>query len=102
LPQPAHFGEYSVEAQSGVATSPLEIFRRALELRKELVTAEEIIWHESSDANVLHFSRANGWHCLTNFGDSLFPLPPELKVIHSSKPLIGSVIAGATTVWLSA
>ena len=102
LPQPAHFGEYSVEAQSGVSTSPLEIFRRALELRKELVTAEEIIWHESSDANVLHFSRPNGWHCLTNFGDSLFPLPPELKVIHSSKPLIGSVIAGATTVWLSA
>jgi len=102
LPQPAHFSEYSVEAESGVSTSPLAIFRKALELRKGLVTTEEMQWHETGDPNVLHFSRPNGWHCLTNFGQSPIALPPELKVIHASQPLTGSVLTGATTVWMSA
>ena len=99
LPQPANFSEYSVEAESGIADSPLEIFRRALALRKELVTSEELVWHDSDHQDLLHFSRPNGWHCLTNFGHSSAELPAGLKIIHSSAPLTGLELPGATTVW---
>ena len=99
LPQPANFSEYSVEAESGIADSPLEIFRRALALRKELVTSEELVWHDSDHPDLLHFSRPNGWHCLTNFGHSSAELPAGLKIIHSSAPLTGLELPGATTVW---
>ena len=100
LPQPSNFAEYSVEAESGVAGSPLEIFRTALALRRELVTAEEMIWHETDNPDLLHFSRPNGWHCLTNFGQIEIALPTDLEVIHSSQPLTGRYLPGATTVWL--
>ena len=99
LPQPANFSEYSVEAESGIADSPLEIFRRALALRKELVTSEELVWHDSDHPDLLHFSRPNGWHCLTNFGHSSAELPAGLQIIHSSAPLTGLELPGATTVW---
>ena len=100
LPQPAHFADYSVEAQSGRETSPLEIFRKALALRKDLVTGEEMTWHESKHPEVLHFSRPNGWHCLTNFGQSSVALPAELTTIHSSQPVTGPDLPGATTIWM--
>jgi alpha-glucosidase len=100
LPQPEFFGELSIDAQSGVAGSPLEIFKKALTLRKDLVTTEELTWHESGHSDLLHFSRPNGWHCLTNFGQEAVSLPSGLELIHSSQPLQGGEIAGATTVWL--
>ena len=99
LPQPEKFSEYSVEAESGVVGSPLEIFRKALALRKELVAPEELEWLESGDPDLLHFSRPNGWHCLTNFGHSPVAIPSGLTVIHSSQPLAGYELPGATTVW---
>jgi len=100
LPQPSHFADYSVEAQSGRETSPLEIFRKALALRKDLVTTEEITWHETSSPELLHFSRPNGWHCLTNFGQSPVTLPAELAAIHSSQLMTGPNLPGATTIWM--
>lgn len=100
LPQPAHFADYCVEAESGIETSPLEIFRKALALHKDLVTAEEMTWHETGTPELLHFSRPNGWHCLTNFGQSPVGLPAELRPIHSSQPLTGPELPGATTVWM--
>jgi alpha-glucosidase len=89
------------------------IFRKALELRKGLVTEEEMQWHETGDANVLHFSRPNGWHCITNFGRGHFDLTGKGEIIHSSGPLAeagiylihgvetsGNDLPPATTVWL--
>jgi alpha-glucosidase len=99
LPQPEIFARYSVEAESGVAGSPLEIFRKALALRKDLLTGEELLWHKSGDSELLHFSRPNGWHCLTNFGNREVSLPAELTLIHSSQPLASGQIPGATTAW---
>ncbi len=102
LPQPDFFGEFSVTAESGVENSPLEIFRKALALRKDLITSEELTWHETEESDLLHFSRPNGWHCLTNFGQSPVAMPAGLALIHSSQPILGGEIAGATTVWLRA
>ena len=113
LPQPEWFAKKSVELESQDPHSPLSTFRRALELRKGLVTAEEMQWHETGDATVLHFSRPNGWHCITNFGRGHFDLTGKGEILHSSAPLAqagiflihgvetrGNDLPPATTVWL--
>jgi alpha-glucosidase len=115
LPQPEWFAKKSVELESQDPHSPLSTFRRALELRKGLVTAEEMQWHETGDATVLHFSRPNGWHCITNFGRGHFDLTGKGEILHSSAPLAqagiflihgvetrGNDLPPATTVWLKA
>ena len=115
LPQPEWFGKNSVELESNDPLSPLSTFRKALELRKGLVTEEEMQWHETGDANVLHFSRPNGWHCITNFGRGHFDLTGKGEILHSSAPLAeagiylihgvesrGNDLPPATTVWLQA
>jgi len=114
LPQPKKFGEYSVEAESVDPASPLSIFRKALKLRQTLIAQEEITWHETGDASVLHFSRPNGWHCITNFGRNYYNFDGTGEVIHSSGPLAqagvylvhgvettGNELPPATTVWVN-
>ena len=115
MPQPEWFAKNSVELESADAQSPLSTFRKALELRKGLVTAEEMQWHETGDASVLHFSRPNGWHCITNFGRGHFDLTGKGEILHASAPLAeagiylihgvesrGNDLPPATTVWLRA
>jgi alpha-glucosidase len=101
LPQPEWFADFSVEAESGDSGSPLEIFRAALKLRRELQCAEEITWHETTSEDVLHFSRPNGWNCITNFRASKYPMPPG-EIILASSPLIDGKIAAGTTIWFKA
>jgi alpha-glucosidase len=115
LPQPKNFGEYSIEVESADSHSPLSVFRRALELRQTLIAPEEITWHETGDASVLHLSRPNGWHCITNFGRNYYNFGGTGEVIHSSSPLAqagvylihgvetaGNELPPATTVWVKA
>ena len=115
LPQPKNFGEYSIEAESADPTSPLSIFRKALALRKTLIAPEEITWHETGDHSVLHFSRPNGWNCITNFGRNYYNFDGIGEVIHASGPLAekgvylvhgvettGNDLPPATTVWVQA
>ena len=101
LPQPQWFGDFSVEAESGVAGSPLEIFRKALKLRRELQCAEEITWHQTSSEDVLHFSRPNGWNCITNFKAHKYSIPAG-EVILASTPIVDGKISAGTTVWFKA
>jgi alpha-glucosidase len=101
LPQPKTFGASSVEAESADPNSPLSVFRKALALRKTLIAPEDMTWHETGDANVLHFSRPNGWNCITNFGRSQYNFDGAGEVIHSSGPLAKSGdLPPATTVWV--
>jgi alpha-glucosidase len=115
LPQPKNFGGYSIEAESADPNSPLSVFRKALALRQTLIAPEELTWHETGDASVLHFSRPNGWHCITNFGRNYYNLGAIGEVIHSSIPLAqagvylihgvetsGNELPPATTVWIKA
>ncbi len=101
LPQPAWFGEMSVEAQEGDPTSTLNLYRRALHLRDDLQTAEELTWLETGRADVLAFTRPNGWTVVTNFGDESADLPAG-EVLLASGDLDGGQLPGATTVWLRA
>ena len=115
LPQPKNFGDYSIEVESADPNSPLSIFRKALALRKNLITAEEITWHETGYHSVLHFSRPNGWNCITNFGRNYYNFDGIGEVIHASGPLAekgvylvhgvettGNDLPPATTVWVKA
>jgi alpha-glucosidase len=101
LPQPKWFADFSVEAESGISGSPLEVFRKALKLRRELQCAEEITWHETTSEDVLHFSRPNGWNCITNFKASKYPMPAG-EIILASSPLVNGKIAAGSTVWFKA
>ena len=115
LPQPKSFGEKSVEVESADPHSPLSTFRKALELRKGLIAPEELTWHETGDASVLHFSRPNGLHCITNFGRNHYNFDGIGELIHSSGPMAqagvylihgiettGNELPPATTVWVQA
>lgn len=99
LPQPAWFARYAVDAQDGVEGSTLELYRKALKLRRELQTAEELEWVETGNPEVLHFSRHGGWQSVTNFGAEPVELPAG-EVLLSSAPLDGKLLPGNTTVWL--
>jgi alpha-glucosidase len=98
LPQPEWFSKYAVEVEEKDAHSPLAIYRRALQLRKELQTKEEIKWHKTGDISVLHFSRPNGWNCITNFRAQEYTMPKG-EILISSKPLVNGKIPAGTTVW---
>ena len=100
LPQPAWFGELSVEAQDGVAGSTLELYRDGLRLRRELLGDESLEWlHEGDPTTTLHLRRSSGWECVTNFSEAPVPLPAG-EVLLASGPLGDGELPAETTVWL--
>ena len=98
LPQPQWFGNYSVEAEEADSASPLAIYRKALALRHKLQAKEEIKWHKTTDPSVLHYSRSNGWNCITNFRAQSYKMPKG-EILISSQPVIDGQIPAGTTVW---
>ena len=100
LPQPADFGELSVEAQEGKEGSTLELYRRALRLRRKLLDGEELRWIPDAPAGVLHFARSDGWRCVANLSAGPVDLPPG-EVLLSSAPLESGRLAPDTTAWLA-
>jgi len=98
LPQPKWFADYSVEVEEKDPSSPLSIYRTALALRKELQSKEVIKWHKTKDISVLHYSRPNGWHCITNFRGHAYPMPKG-EILLASSPLVNGRITAGTTVW---
>lgn len=104
LPQPAWFGEYAVSRESADPHSTLSLYRRALALRHELQTAEELEWLETGRADVLEFVRPNGWRVITNFGTEPYPLGPDTVALSSSDPMDTALteVPTETTVWIAA
>ena len=101
LPQPQWFAAHSVQAQDGDPHSTLTLYRRALALRRELQTDEELTWVETGRPDVLWFTRPNGWAVVTNFGSEPFELDSADLVLASADAPLG-VVPGETTVWLDA
>ncbi|GAA1458468.1 glycoside hydrolase family 13 protein [Nocardiopsis exhalans] len=101
LPQPPWFAHYAVSVQEGDQGSTLNLYRKALDLRRSLQGEESLEWVETGTGQVLAFRRPGGWLCVTNFGDLPVDLP-EGEVLLSSTPLTGGLLPGATTVWLRA
>ncbi|MFD1053475.1 DUF3459 domain-containing protein [Terrabacter terrigena] len=97
LPQPPWFTDYAASSQSGHLDSSLELYRRAIALRRDLADCEHFSWIDTGDPQVLRFARSDEWHCLINFSSRPAPIPGRL--ILNSEP--GRVSAGTTTSLLS-
>ena len=100
LPQPAGFATHAVSAQSGRDDSTLELYRSALRTRRALQTAEQLAWVDTGRADVLHFVRPNGWHCVTSFGTEPYALP-EGVVRVASAPVEDGQLPGEATAWIT-
>ncbi|MGW0912950.1 glycoside hydrolase family 13 protein [Streptomyces sp. NPDC002784] len=101
LPQPEWFAEYSVEAQDGVEESTLELYRRALRLRRKLLEGEFLTWAEDGPEGVLQFARSDGWRCVANLSGEPVSLPAGEVVISSSPLEPDGRLGDDTTVWLT-
>jgi alpha-glucosidase len=99
LPQPQWFAKHAVDKQDGIKGSTLSLYRDALALRKKLQTEEDLQWIPTTNAEVIHFARPNGWQCIMNFNAKSYKLPAG-KVVLSSGPIVGGKIGANTTVWL--
>lgn len=91
-----------MEAQQGVASSPLELYRAALATRRRLLADEALEWADDAPTahpDVLHFRRSGGWGCVTNLSDEPRPLPAG-ELLLSSAPVSGDELPAWTTVWL--
>ncbi|MEV4414240.1 glycoside hydrolase family 13 protein [Catellatospora sp. NPDC049609] len=101
LPQPASWARLSAAAQTGDRRSTLELYRRALHLRRtEPDLGDGTLTWLPSDGDVLHFRRGDGFACLVNLGDRAVPLPPYEYVLLTSDPLEDLKVAPHSAVWL--
>ncbi|MFD7610178.1 glycoside hydrolase family 13 protein [Streptomyces sp. NPDC059828] len=91
LPQPDSWGELSVEAQTGVPGSTLELYRAALAVRREhpgLGAGDAVTWLDAPEG-VLALAR-DGFLCTTNTTGTEVELPvPGTVLLSSGAPGFG-------------
>jgi alpha-glucosidase len=98
LPQPDWFAAYAVSVQDADPDSTLNLYRQALALRRQLFADSDISW-DDSEPSVLHFARADGLRCITNFDTEPVALPSG-EVLLSSAHLDHGQLPGDAAVWL--
>ncbi|WP_017203570.1 glycoside hydrolase family 13 protein [Microbacterium algeriense] len=102
LPQPTWFAEYAVDVEASDPASTLSLYREALRLRHPLQSDETLEWIETGRADVLRFTRPNGWQIVTNFGTDPFDLGADAdEVVLASTPLEGSALPAEATAWIA-
>jgi alpha-glucosidase len=100
LPQPAHWGGYTVNAQHDDPDSFLNLYRAALALRhRQWVDAGDVRWLDRP-ASVLAFVRG-GVQCWVNTSTTDVELPSGLSVVLASALGVGAVLPPDTAVWLA-
>jgi alpha-glucosidase len=98
LPIPEWFGTYAAEA--GGVKGTLELYKKALRLRKEIKGYEEIEWLDSPQG-VISFRRGN-WVVLINIDAEEAVHVPQGEVMITSADLENGNVPIDTTVWLEA
>lgn len=102
LVQPDWMGEFAVETMQGIEGSTLDMYQKALKLRKTLQTTEKLEWvneAESEKKDMLHFKREGGWEVILNFNGEGVEVPEGAEVLISSGPLDGKKVPMNTAVW---
>lgn len=99
LPQPAEFGALSVERQTGVDGSMLELYRTGLALRREHFAVDEVFEWLDLGGEVLAFRRGSGTICVVNFGSEPAVLP-DGEVLVSSAPLVEGRLPADAAAWV--
>ena len=103
LPQPGWYFEYAVDRQHNEPLSTLELYRKALRRRRELVTEESLEWLDHLPAGVLGFKRPNGWISITNFTSDevgLSGFAHSEVLLASSMHSTSGRLAANSTIWL--
>ncbi|MDF1489370.1 glycoside hydrolase family 13 protein [Tessaracoccus caeni] len=104
LPQPEWMGQFSVEAEDEDPGSTLNLYRRALKLRRQWECEERLEWVETGRDDVLRFRRPNGWEIVTNFGGVDVPLA-DLGLtsddVALSSVALSDVLAAESTIWIA-
>jgi alpha-glucosidase len=101
LPQPADWGQLSVEAQAGVPGSTLELYRSALRIRRAepALGSGEMRWL-ASPSHALVFARDPGVVCAVNLSTRPLTLPAYGDVLLSSEELADPrSLPGDTAAW---
>ena len=96
LPQPNDWGDKAVEVQQGSEESTLELYVRAIGLRRHLLQDEPFEW-QKSDPGVIAFTRGPVT-CLVNLSDHAVGLPSGQVVLASDS--VGERLAPDTAVWI--
>ncbi|MBB6121983.1 glycoside hydrolase family 13 protein [Nocardiopsis algeriensis] len=106
LPMPEEWKTYTRESQRGVEGSTLELYTRALGLRRELDALGDgsMAWLDAPE-DVLHFEREPGVRVLVNLGEEPVDVPATGELLLSSSPVEaprnGSMsLPAETAVWL--
>ncbi|ONK10433.1 glycoside hydrolase family 13 protein [Streptomyces sp. MP131-18] len=99
LPQPAGWGERSVEAQRGRPGSFLELYRTALRLRRTRRGAASFDWLPTREGELAF--RRDGLVCRVNFSPAPLPLPAGERLLLASGPLDDGALPEDTAVWLT-
>ncbi|GAA3236887.1 hypothetical protein GCM10020256_55970 [Streptomyces thermocoprophilus] len=107
LPQPAEWAELSVEAQTGVEGSTLEMYRAALAVRREqpdLGAGDAVQWLRAPEG-VVAFRRGD-FVCVANTTGEPVTVPAYGRVLLASGDVRQSgddtKVPADTTVWFSA
>jgi alpha-glucosidase len=102
LPQPDDWGIYSVERQAGDPGSMLELYRKAMRMRRSLPALGDgsMQWLSMPDG-ALGFAREPGFLCVVNYTAEPVALPPDAEVLLASDEFeFGAGVPADTTVWL--
>ena len=99
LPQPEWWGTYSVESQDKDPGSTLNMYRTALEIRREEGGLGDgpMEWLDLG-ADVLAFSRPGNFVCVVNFGAPL--RLPQGEILVASAPIQEMVLPADSAVWM--
>ncbi len=99
LPQPNWWGNYSAENQEHDPNSMLNLYRKALEIRKtEIGLGDgELEWLNMSD-QVLAFKRPGNFACIVNFGEA-FKIPNG-EVLIASTPIEDGILPEDGALWM--
>ena len=103
LPQPPDWSSLTVEHESIDKGSMLALYRRALQLRRELPGLGDgtLEWIEAPP-EVLAFRRESGFVCVVNVGETPADAPAEVagcEMVLTSAALTGKRLPAATSAW---
>src|SRR5690606_21980064 len=100
LPQPKLWALYSVEAEESDPGSMLNLYKRALRIRKAETGLGDgpFVWIELG-ADVLAFRRGDDFVSVTSF-DAPVELPPHSEVLLASSEVADGVLPPNSTAWL--
>jgi alpha-glucosidase len=101
LPQAGNWGDFSVEVQDSDPNSSLNLYRKALEIRKSLSGLGDgpMSWVDAPES-VVAFSRPGNFYCYLNLGADV-KLPAGANVLVSSAPIVDLILPTDTAVWFT-